>query len=216
MSSKNLVFGWRATVVGAVALELVGELGVLVTAIVLTRWMSVLHLPWHAAGLMTVGLASVTVMFLVHAGAGLQDAVMRPRLHAMGVDVPATTSWEVGEVLEHAEIALGLARDFHRRGQHALARQMVDGVVDLVRSVLSMERSRERIARLPGDQNEAAVERCAVAMREIDQALVSFSIELAEAGGAEEWNAARVDDALGRAANATAIANAMNEVARCA
>ena len=213
---KQSVLSWRATVMGALVLELIPETLVLGSAVILTKWMSVLHMPWHAAAVLSVGLGGIFISVFARMNRSLYQAATRPRLRALGISLDEETSFEVIEVADHAEVALGLARDFRRRGQHALARQMVEGVEELVQSVLTMDRSRARIAMLPGDQNEAAVERCVSAIKQVDEALIGFSIQLAEAGGAEEWNAARVDDALGRAANARAISHAMNEVARCA
>ena len=206
------MFSWRGTQVGGLFVETAAEVTMLVLSGILVSRLLTISMWWHALGVSALAFTWVIVSVVLSSRAGLRAALTWPRLRAAGRAPMGEVSWHVLTTTGHAEVALGLALDFRRRGQLLLANRMARGVFDMLDTLKKMDAQRHRLVLLPGERNEHAARKCVDAMEQLDTALVEFSVHLAEASGAEVWNEASVDQALESAGDARAAASALAEV----
>lgn len=207
------LFSWRSRRAGGIFLEIGPLLAGVVATVVVATALAAMGLWLHALAAVGAGLVwgAVTTISTL-ASHGLIAAIRFPRLRALGLHPPRRCSAEAEDAAQHAEAALDLAVSFRHEGRFALAHRMAQGVADLMKQLHHIDEHYRRIIALPGERNREVSERCAQAIRRVDEALCSFCIDLATAGGADEFSAARVDETLRKAAQARAAAEAVAEV----
>ena len=169
--------------------------------------------PGHALLVASLALGGGPILLLMaFTGRAMHSALHFPLLRARGL-APKDDDPLVTAVHAEAETALEVAGMLRSGGQAALATQMDGSAVELLRSARSVQERRARMRLLPGARSAEAAWRCAEALETIAAAIGSLRVHLGEAGAAEEWGAASVEDALASARAAAADASAVAEVA---